>query len=158
AEENKRMPPKGKGELLSAAQVKLLRAWIDQGAKYEPHWSYAKVERPALPKVKNTAWPRNGIDYFILGRLEREKLVPSPEADRATLVRRVTIDLTGLPPTLAEVEDALNDKSPEWYEKVVDRLLRSPHYGERQTRPWLDLARYADTNGYENDARRTIWP
>jgi hypothetical protein len=158
ADDSKRMPPKGKGEPLSATQVKLLRAWIDQGAKYEPHWSYAKVERPALPKVKNAAWPRNGIDRFILARLEQEKLAPSPEADRATLVRRVTVDLTGLPPTLAEVDDALNDKSPEWYEKVVDRLLRSPHYGERQARPWLDLARYADTNGYENDARRTIWP
>ena len=108
--------------------------------------------------VKNAPWPRNGIDHFVLARLESEGLAPSAEADRVTLVRRVSLDLTGLPPSVEEVEAALNDRSPDWYEKVVDRLLASPHYGERRAHPWLDQARYADTNGYEKDDRRTIWP
>jgi Protein of unknown function (DUF1553)/Protein of unknown function (DUF1549)/Planctomycete cytochrome C len=157
-DDKQRMPPKGKGEPLSPQQVAMLKAWIDQGAKWEEHWAYVKPQRPPLPAVKNQAWPRNGIDYFVLARLEADGLGPSPEADRATLVRRVSLDLTGLAPTIAELDAALGDNSPNWYEKVVDRLLASPHYGERQAHPWLDMARYADTNGYENDARRTIWP
>lgn len=151
-----RMPPKG--EPLSAEQIAKLRAWIDQGAKYEPHWSYVKPVRPALPGVMRQAWPRNAIDYFVLARLEREGLHPSPEADRAALLRRVSLDLTGLPPTLAEVDAFLADRGSDAYDKVVDRLLASPHYGEHQARFWLDEARYADTNGYEKDERRTIWP
>jgi hypothetical protein len=157
-DDKQRMPPKGKGEPLSPQQIATLKAWIDQGAKWEEHWAYVKPQRPPLPAVKNRAWPKNGIDSFVLARLEAEGLQPSPEADRATLVRRVSLDLTGLAPTLAELDTALADTSPSWYEKVVDRLLASPHYGERQAHPWLDMARYADTNGYENDARRTIWP
>jgi mono/diheme cytochrome c family protein len=151
-----RMPPKSPP--LPAEQIAKLRAWIDQGAKYEEHWAYVKPVRPALPSVKDVSWPHNGIDYFVLARLEHEGLSPSPEADRATLIRRVSLDLTGLPPTLEEVDAFLADQSPNAYEKVVDRLLNSVHYGEHQARPWLDMARYADTNGYEKDERRTIWP
>jgi hypothetical protein len=152
----RRMPPKG--DPLTPEQVAALKAWIDQGAKYEEHWAYVKPTRPELPKVKNIDWPRNGIDYFVLARLEAEGLAPAPEADRPTLIRRASLDLTGLPPTLAEVDAFLADKSADAYEKVIDRLLASPHYGEHQARRWLDHARYADTNGYEKDERRTIWP
>ena len=111
-----------------------------------------------LPKVSNESWCRNPIDFYILARLDKEGLTPSKEADRATLIRRVSLDLIGLPPTLKEVDDFLNDKSPDAYEKVVDRLLASPHYGERQAIGWLDLARYADSNGYEKDRQRSMWP
>jgi hypothetical protein len=157
-DEDMRMPPKGKGQRLTPEQVAKLRAWVDQGAKWEEHWAYVKPRRPPLPEVKTKGWVRNGIDYFVLARLEKEGLAPAPEADRATLIRRLSLDLTGLPPTLAEVDAFLADRSPNAYEKVVDRLLASPHYGERQALPWLDEARYADTNGYEKDDRRTIWP
>jgi hypothetical protein len=157
------MPPKG--EKLSEAQIAVLRAWIDQGAQWpddgvaeKKHWAYERPIRHPLPKVKNPKWPRNGLDYFVLERLEQEKFKPSPEADRATLIRRASLDLIGLPPTLNEVEEFVSDQSTNAFEKVVDRLLASPHYGERWTRPWLDLARYADTAGYESDQRRTMWP
>ena len=123
-----------------------------------PHWSYVKQVRPELPKTKNSRWVRNPIDAFVLARLQKEKLKPSPEADRATLIRRVSLDLIGLPPTPAEVDAFVNDKSKDAYEKVVDRLLASPHYGEKWAREWLDLARYADTHGYEKDPRRSMWP
>ena len=111
------------------------------------HWAYVKPARPALPEVKNTAWARNAIDRFILARLEKEGLTPAPAADRATLLRRVSLDLTGLPPSVREVDAFLADTSQDAYEKAVDRLLQSPHYGERWARPWLDLARYAGSNG-----------
>jgi len=155
SEESERMPPKG--EPLTSDQIAKLRTWIDQGAKYEEHWAYVKPVRPPFPAVKNKAWVRNGIDYFVLARLEQEGLAPSPEADRATLIRRVSLDLTGLPPDVEEIDTFLADKSEDAYAKVVDRLLSSPHYGEHQARPWLDQARYGDTNGYEKDQRRTIW-
>ncbi|MFB3921088.1 MAG: PSD1 and planctomycete cytochrome C domain-containing protein [Terriglobia bacterium] len=154
---------------LPAKQIALIRAWIDQGAKgaesaiatappaTQKHWAYVKPVRPDPPKVKNSAWVRNPIDNFVLARLEKEGLQPSPEADRETLIRRVSLDLIGLPPTLEEIDAFVTDKSPDAYEKVVDRLLASPHYGERWARPWLDLARYADTHGYEKDDRRTAW-
>jgi len=156
------------GDPLAPAQIDLVRAWIDQGAiwpgeeqdqgpKVAKHWAYIKPTRPAPPAVKNAGWVRNPIDNFILARLEKEGLAASPEADKATLLRRVYLDLTGLPPSVKEVDDFLADKSADAYEKVVDRLLASPHYGERWTRPWLDLARYADTNGYEKDQPRTMW-
>ncbi len=122
------------------------------------HWAYVKPARPALPKVKQSRWPRNPIDFFVLARLEKEKLKPAPEADRATLIRRLSLDLTGLPPTIAEVDAFVADKSKDAYEKVVDRRLASPHYGEKWAREWLDLARYADTHGYEKDPRRSMWP
>jgi mono/diheme cytochrome c family protein len=152
----KRMPLKS--DALPAEQIGKLRAWIDQGAKYEEHWAYVKPVRHPLPHVKKQDWVRNGIDAFVLARLEQEGLTPSPEADRATLLRRVSLDLTGLPPTVQEVDAFLADKSESAYETVVDRLLASPHYGEQQALPWLDMARYADTNGYEKDDRRTNWP
>ncbi len=121
------------------------------------HWSFLKPEAPPLPVVRNKAWPRNGIDYFILARLEKEKLGPSSEADGATLIRRVTLDLTGLPSTIAEVDAFLSDDSPVAYEKVVDRLLASPRYGERMAIRWLDAARYADTSGYQSDGELYMW-
>ena len=153
---------------LPAPEIAKLRAWIDQGAampaataaledSIEQHWAYVKPKRPATPEVTRKDWARNPIDAFVLARLEREQLSPSPEAAKTTLLRRVSFDLIGLPPTPEEVDAFLADKSPEAYEKVVDRLLASPHFGERWARPWLDLARYADTNGYEKDNRRDIW-
>ena len=152
----RRMPPKG--DPLTPEQIAVLKAWIDQGAKYEEHWAYVKPVRKPFPEVKNKAWPRNGIDQWVLARLEQEGLTPSPEADKPTLLRRVSLDLTGLPPTLQELDAFLADQSPDAYEKAVDRLLASPAYGEHQARYWLDLARYADTNGYEKDDRRSAWP
>jgi hypothetical protein len=154
---------------LPAAQVKLIEGWIDQGAawpdsasvstaKIEAHWSYVKPVRPALPMVKNGGWARNAIDAFVLARLEKEGLAPSAEADRLTLIRRVYLDLIGLPPSPGEVDAFVKNPSPNAYETVVDRLLANPHYGEKWARHWLDLARYADTNGYEKDRPRNIWP
>ena len=149
-------------------QVEMIRTWLDQGAPWtgaidgtgatsEKHWAYLKPVRPALPKVKNLAWVRNSIDRFILERLEQEGLEPSPEASRETLIRRVTLDLIGLPPTPEEVDAFVEERNPLAYERLVDRLLSSPRYGERWARPWLDLARYADTNGYIHDRRRNMW-
>jgi hypothetical protein len=155
-EATERMPPKG--DPLTAEQIAKLKAWIEQGARYEEHWAYVKPARPPLPAVKDQAWPRTSIDFFVLARLEQEGLSPAGEADKAVLLRRVSLDLTGLPPTPREVDAFLADRSPEAYERVVDRLLASPHYGEHQARHWLDQARYADTNGYEKDDRRSIWP
>jgi hypothetical protein len=142
---------------LKPEQVELIKRWIDDGAKYQVHWSYVAPKRPELPAVKNQRWPRNAIDRFVLARLEQENLTPSPEADKATLIRRVSLDLTGLPPTLAEVDRFLADRSPQAYEKVVDRLLASPHYGERRAIDWLDLARYSDTHGFHIDSHRDMW-
>ena len=154
---DERMPPAESGRKLSPQQIELLRRWIEQGAKYEKHWSLLAPQRAELPPVKNAAWPKNAIDRFVLARLEQEGLSPSPEADKGTLLRRVSLDLTGLPPTPEEREAFLADESPLTYEKVVDRLLNSPRYGERMAMHWLDLARYADTNGYNNDEDRTQW-
>jgi Protein of unknown function (DUF1553)/Protein of unknown function (DUF1549)/Concanavalin A-like lectin/glucanases superfamily len=135
----------------------MLRTWVAQGGRWNQHWSLIPPERPELPVVGMPAWPRNGIDHFVLARLEREKLSPAAEASRSTLLRRVSLDLTGLPPTPAEVHEFLRDKSPDAYEKAVDRLLASPRYGERMAIRWLDAARYADTNGYQTDAERYMW-
>jgi mono/diheme cytochrome c family protein len=151
---------------LPAEQIARVRAWIDAGAPGPDdrgsagdgaHWSYVKPVRPEPPPVKAKGWVKNPIDLFVLARLEQEGLSPSPEAGREALLRRVWLDLVGLPPTLPELDAFLADKSPDAYEKAVDRLLASPHYGERWARPWLDLARYADTNGYEKDRRRAAW-
>jgi hypothetical protein len=156
-----------KQERLSAAQIQTFRGWIDAGAAWpdalagdDPslrHWAFRPPMRPDLPPVKNTKWIRNPIDAFVLARLEKERLTPSPEADRAALIRRATFDLTGLPPTPEDVDAFLNDPAPDAYEKVVDRLLASPHYGERWGRWWLDAARYADSDGYEKDKPRFVW-
>jgi mono/diheme cytochrome c family protein len=158
SDDRDRMPPAEAGDPLTPAQVDALRRWIAQGAVYETHWSFRPVAAPALPTVIDGSWPRNGIDRFVLARLEREGLAPAPEADRATLIRRVALDLTGLPPAPDEVEIFLSDDRAGAYERMVDRLLGSPHYGERWAAAWLDLARYADTKGYEADRQRTIWP
>jgi len=157
ADKAKRMPPPYAERTLTDKQVELIRRWIDEGAKWEMHWAYVPPQRPNLPAVKHPSWPRNPIDNFILARLESEGLQPSPEADKATLIRRVTFDLAGLPPTPAEADAFQNDKSPDAYEKVVDRLLASPRYGERMAMQWLDLARYADTHGYHIDSHREMW-
>jgi hypothetical protein len=158
AQPSKRMPPPKSGRKLTPRQVELLRRWIEQGAKWQNHWAFLAPQRPALPAVKEAAWPRNPIDHFVLARLERADLRPSPEAPRETLIRRVTFDLTGLPPTPAEIHAFLADRSPDAYEKVVDRLLASPRYGERMVLEWLDAARYADSNGYQTDGTRPMWP
>ncbi len=152
------MPPEKSGLKLTPRQVQLFRRWIEQGAEYQPHWSFIPPKRPELPKVKRSDWCRNGIDRFILDRLEREGLEPSPEAPKETLIRRLTLDLTGLPPTPKEVDAFLADTSPDAYEKLVDRLLASPAYGERMAQAWLDAARYADTGGYQADWERHMWP
>lgn len=151
------MPPPKEGKPLSAAQVELLVRWVKEGAEWKNHWSFIAPEPPALPRVRGKRWPRNEIDYFILERLENEGLKPAPEADRATLIRRAAFDLTGLPPTIEEVDAFLADNSPEAYDRLVDRLLGSAHYGERLAVNWLDLARYADTSGYHFDGVRFMW-
>jgi len=156
-EESQRMPPPTADRQLTQHQIDLLRRWIDEGARWETHWAYSPPKRPAVPSVKNSAWVKNAIDAFILSRLEREGLKPSPEADRTTLLRRLSFDLTGLPPRTAEVDAFLSDTSPDAYEKQVDRLLHSPRYGERMAMQWLDLARYADTHGYHIDSHRDMW-
>jgi len=153
-----RMPPPDSGRRLSDEQVALIRRWIQQGAKWRQHWSYEPPQRPGLPGVADSRWPRNAIDRFVLARLENEGIAPSPEASKAALLRRVTLDLTGLPPTIDELDAFLSDRSPNAYEKVVDRLLASPHYGQRMVLPWLDAARYSDTNGYQTDGTRAMWP
>ncbi|TXT39126.1 MAG: hypothetical protein FD138_159 [Planctomycetota bacterium] len=153
---DEQMPPASENKPLSAAQKEILKRWIEQGATFEQHWSFRTVSRPSLPSVKNKAWPKTPIDHFILARLEAEGLSPAPEADRETLIRRVTLDLTGLPPTIAEIDDFLSDRDPKAYEKVVDRLLKSPHYGERMALDWLDASRFADTNGYHIDNGRDM--
>ncbi len=155
---SEQMPPVKSNRKLTAEQRETLRRWIDEGAVWGKHWAYETPQRPALPQVRNLTWPRNGIDFFILSRLEKEGLTPAEEAAKTTLLRRVTLDLTGLPPTLEEVRDFLADRSPQAYEIVVDRLLASPRFGERMAMDWLDEARYADTNGYQNDFARTMWP
>jgi mono/diheme cytochrome c family protein len=153
-----RMPPPEAHKTLKPEQIALLRAWVKQGAVYEEHWSFIAPTPQAVPQVKQKEWVRNAIDNFILDRLEREGQKPSPEADRRTLIRRLTYDLTGLPPTPEEVEAFVADNSGDAYEKVVDRLLASPRYGEHRAHYWLDVARYGDTHGLHIDNFRYIWP
>ncbi|MEO0333216.1 MAG: DUF1549 domain-containing protein, partial [Bacteroidota bacterium] len=152
------MPPPESNLSLSEVEVALLTRWIEEGAEYKPHWSFIPPSAPELPEVKDEAWVQNPIDQFVLTRLERDSLAPSPEADRVTLLRRVTFDLTGLPPTLEEIDAFLADDSEDAYEKVVDRLLSSAAYGERMAANWLDIARYADSHGYHADGYRMMWP
>jgi hypothetical protein len=157
-DEAERMPPKDSNRRLTPDQIAAIRRWVEEGAEWQPHWAFVAPARPPLPPVSNRDWPRSAIDAFILAKLDRERLAPSPEASRETLIRRVTLDLTGLPPTPAEVDAFLADDAPDAYEKLVDRLLASPRYGERMVWDWLDAARYADTNGYQGDPERTMWP
>ncbi|MCW3053243.1 MAG: Protein of unknown function (DUF1553)/Protein of unknown function (DUF1549)/Planctomycete [Chthonomonadales bacterium] len=163
------MPPAATGKTLKPQQIEILRRWIAQGAKYAPHWAYIPPRRPASPELPTaagtksaswnpTAWARTPIDRFIAARLVQEGLRPAKTADRATLLRRISFDLTGLPPTIAEVDAFVKDTSPDAYEKQVDRLLISPHYGERMAQQWLDLVRYADTDGYHGDRNRNVFP
>jgi hypothetical protein len=154
---SERMPPAESKKQLSPNEIELLTRWIEQGANYADHWAYVKPQRPDLPTVKRGDWVRNEIDRFVLARLEAAGLNPSPEADRATWLRRVSLDLIGLPPSPDELQAFLNDQSAEAYERVVDRLLSSPRFGERWAQPWLDLARYADSNGYQADQLRDSW-
>jgi Protein of unknown function (DUF1553)/Protein of unknown function (DUF1549)/Concanavalin A-like lectin/glucanases superfamily/Planctomycete cytochrome C len=149
-----RMPPAYATRRPTDQQIETVKEWIDQGAKWETHWAWMAPKRPPVPEVKDKSWVRNPIDNFVLARLEHEGLKPSPEADKASLLRRVSFDLTGLPPTPAELDSFLADKSPDAYEKRVDQLLASPRYGERMAVPWLDMARYADTTGYHIDNLR----
>ncbi|MEY2429208.1 MAG: hypothetical protein QOJ40_2093 [Verrucomicrobiota bacterium] len=151
------MPPVKSHKVLTAAQKDLLKRWIAAGAKYQPHWSLIAPTRPALPSIQNRRWVRNPVDYFILARLEHEGLTPAPEADRRTLARRLSLDLTGLPPEPKEVEAFVRDRSPDAYEKLVDRWLASSHWGEHRARYWLDLARYGDSNGIHIDNYREMW-
>jgi hypothetical protein len=156
-DDTERMPPRSTEKRLTPAQIELVGRWIDQGAPWVEHWAYTRPRRPVVPTVARRSWPRNPIDNFVLHRLEHEGLVPAPEADRATLLRRLSLDLLGLPPTPAQIDAFVKDPSPNAYENVVDRLLASPRYGERMAQPWLDLARYADTNGYRLDNHRDMW-
>ncbi|MDQ1472795.1 MAG: hypothetical protein QOJ99_4275, partial [Bryobacterales bacterium] len=162
ATDNKRMPPAYSGRTLTARQIDAIRQWIDQGAKWQTHWAFVAPQRPDVPVVSETSWVRNPIDNFVLARLDQPDLKNaglkhSPEAGKATLLRRVTYDLTGLPPTVAELNSFLADKSADAYEKRVDALLQSARFGERMAMQWLDLARYADTHGYHIDSHREMW-
>jgi len=151
------MPPPTAGDRLPPAQVDLLRRWVADGARYEPHWAYVPPRRPAVPAVQDASWPQTAIDRFILARLEAEGLAPQPRADRATLARRLALDLTGLPPDPDEVDAFVADASTDAVDRLIDRLLAHDGYGEHMARQWLDLARYADSAGYADDPPRTIW-
>ena len=151
------MPPPSADAALSQEQKRVLRLWVQEGAEYEPHWAFVGPERPEPPEVRREEWVRNPIDRFVLAELEERGWEPSGMAERAALARRLHLDLVGFPPTAGQLEEYLNDVSSDAYERMVDRLLASPHYGERWARLWMDLARYADTNGYEKDRPRSIW-
>ncbi len=151
------MPPPKSNRRLTAEQKALLDRWISEGARYQNHWAFETPVRPAKPDVKNADWVRNPIDRIVLQKLETEGLRVSPEADRATLIRRLSIDLVGLPPKPEEVDEFVNDTNPQAYEAVVNRLMASPHYGERMALGWLDAARYADSNGFQQDGDTWQW-
>ncbi len=152
-----RMPPEGEGEKLSATDIERIRLWIEQGAITPPHWAFVTPERPPVPEVEQKDWPRNAIDRFVLAHLEKEGWTPAEAASRRTLIRRLSFDLLGLPPTVEEVEAFASDHSADAYERLVERMLNSPHYGERMAQDWLDLARYADTTGFAADSPRPMW-
>ena len=157
-DDDERMPPPSSGKKLTPQQIETVRRWIEQGAKSQGHWAFISPTRPRVPQISNPkSQIQNPIDRFVLARLEHEGLSPSPPAARATLLRRLTLDLTGLPPSISEIEDFIGDDSPDAFERVVDRLLASPRFGERFARPWLDAARYADTSGYQSDGERSMW-
>ena len=157
-DETMRMPPVYSKKELAKEQIAVLRKWIEEGASWDRHWSFKEIERPELPVVKNETWVRSPLDRFVLARLEAEGLTPAPEADRRTLARRVALDLTGLPPDPGTLGNFLDDTSERAYEKLVDRLLKSKHWGEHRARYWLDAARYGDTHGIHIDNYREMWP
>lgn len=158
------MPPPDSGPGLTSEQIRMVRQWIDEGAVYEPHWAFRPIQRPEVPQVQPRSdaqamlWGHHPIDAFVLQRLQQAGVEPSPQADRSTLIRRVFLDLTGLPPEPEQVQAFLNDPAPDAYQRIVSAALASPHYGERWGRHWLDQARYADTHGYTIDSERSIWP
>ncbi|MAB79282.1 MAG: hypothetical protein CMJ89_08005 [Planctomycetes bacterium] len=152
------MPPVESGKKLTVEDIERIREWIAAGALWEEHWAHKTPLRPAVPELADTSWPRNAIDHFVLQHLQQEGLEPEPEAGKEALIRRLSLDLTGLPPTLAEIDTFLNDESTDAYERLVDRLLGSPRYGEHMARAWLDAARYGDTHGFHLDNERLIWP
>ena len=151
------MPPPATKKVLTDDQKSIIRRWIEQGAEYQPHWSFIAPQRAALPAVKNEAWVKNPIDRFVLAKLEAAGLSPAPEADRRTLARRLSLDIIGLPPAPEVVEQFVADPAPNAYEKLVDKLMESKHWGEQRGRYWLDAARYADTHGIHFDNYREIW-
>jgi hypothetical protein len=153
-----RMPPPASNLKLSQREVSLIEKWIKQGAKYEKHWAFVAPKKPAIPEVDNEDWPKNEIDYFVLEKQEQKGMEPNEEADKERLLKRLSLDLTGLPPTLKMMDEFLADKSANAYEKMVDQLLKNPAYGEKMAIHWLDLARYADSHGYQDDGYRTQWP
>jgi hypothetical protein len=155
---DEKMPPPDSNRKITPEQIEKIKRWIDEGAKWETHWAFVPPKKAPLPKVQKSDWPRNGIDYFVLSHLEQEGLKPLAEAKKETVLRRVSLDLTGLPPTQKELDTFLADKSSDAYEKAVDRLLASERYGERMAVDWLDVARYADTHGYQADRYRPMWP
>lgn len=154
---DRRMPPTSTGKRLSATQIGLLKRWIDSGASFDRHWAFVPPKRPAVPRPQQASSRGNPIDGFVRDRLLAEGLEPAPAADRKTLIRRVSLDVTGLPPSIREVREFVRDARPDAYEHLVDRLLDSPHYGERMAQDWMDAARYADTTGYAADHPRTMW-
>lgn len=158
ADETEVMPPVKTHKKLSDAQKDVLTRWIAQGAEYQPHWAYIVPTRPSLPAVQNAGWVRNPIDAFVLHELEARQLAPSSQAERRTLLRRLSLDLIGLSPTPEQVQAFVEDISPDAYEKQVERLLASPHFGERMAAPWLDVARFADTVGFHGDQNQNVFP
>ena len=156
-DEAERMPPIATKKTLNAREIALLKKWIDQGAPYKIHWAFVPPTRPGLPAEKDKGWVKNEIDAFILARLEQAGLKPAPRAEKTTLIRRLSLDLRGVPPSLAEVEEYLADSTPDAYGRLVDRMLASPRYGEKMALLWLDLARFGDTSGFENDSTRQMW-
>ncbi|MFM7831084.1 MAG: DUF1549 domain-containing protein, partial [Planctomycetaceae bacterium] len=152
------MPPAEFNKPLNQTQQDLLQRWIQQGAEYQDHWAFQPLQAPAIPAERSDSWCRGELDAFVLQRLKSAGLEPAPEADRPTLIRRLWQDLLGLLPPPQEVDQFVQDQSPDAWEKLVDRLLQSPHYGERWGRHWLDQARYADSNGYTIDGPRVMWP
>ncbi|SHI31832.1 PSD1 and planctomycete cytochrome C domain-containing protein [Aquimarina spongiae] len=157
-EAHKIMPPEDSNLTLSNYEKEVLKKWIEQGAKWDSHWSFKVPEKPSIPKVVNQNWTNNEIDFFILKRLENEKLKPAGRAEKERLIRRVSFDLIGLPPTIKEIEDFVKDTSSNAFAKVVDRLLSDKAYGERMALDWMEVSRYADTHGYQDDLERTMWP
>jgi len=151
-------PPESHLPSLTEPEIAIVKKWIQQGAKYEPHWAFVAPKKPELPKVNKAKWCKNEIDYFVLQQLEKRNLEPNEEADKERLLKRVSFDITGLPPTPEQIERFLADNSPNAYEKIVDELLKASSYGERMAIPWMDIARYADSHGYQDDNYRTQWP
>lgn len=153
-----KMPLSGSNLSLTDLEKATLIKWIDQGAKYKPHWAFIKPLPISVPEVKNKSWVINPIDNFILAKLEKELIQPSPQANKEKLARRVSIDITGLPPTIAQLDSFLQDNSAHSYRNYVEKLLKSPQYGERMANEWLDVARYADSHGYQDDGESEMWP